>query len=70
MADYDDDDFEEDDSENAEDEDDLVVVAGETYSVYDEDDAEELEDSKNDSGNYERARRQREMEEVKAAMFR
>ena len=46
------------------------MVAGETYSVYDEDDAEELEDSKNDSGNYERARRQREMEEVKAAMFR
>ena len=46
------------------------MVAGETYSVYDEDDAEELEDSKNDSGNYERARRQREMEEVKAAMYR
>ena len=47
------------------------MVAGETYSVYDEDaDEEEEEDSKNDSGNYERARRQREMEEVKAAMYR
>ena len=68
SKDYDDDDFEDESEDNEDDEDDdeddVVVVGGKRYSVVDDE-----EDNFN-SGQYERARRQRELEEVKAAMKR
>ena len=77
FEDYDDDDFESEDEEDEGDEDedeDLVVVAGKPYPVVD-DDADDAHEGKmrngdGHGGNYEKARRQREISEVKAAMIR